>query len=113
MNAMYTSVLERTREIGVMKAIGATDNNILTMFLLESGLTGLVGGLAGVGIGTGIAFGFGKVASQLGFSLLLIKIDYKLLFFALAFSFFVGMISGTLPAIRASKLKPVDALRYE
>lgn len=114
MNSMYTSVLERTREIGVMKAVGATNSDILTMFLLESGLIGLVGGLIGVGLGTGIAFSFGAVAAQLGFSLLSIKINIQLLFFfALAFSFFVGMVSGTLPAVRASKLKPVDALRYE
>lgn len=113
MNSMYTSVLERTREIGVMKAIGATNESILTMFLLESGLIGLGGGLIGVGLGTAIAFSFGQVAAQLGFSLLLIKIDFKLLAFALAFAFFVGMVSGTLPAVRASKLKPVDALRYE
>ncbi|MBL7100673.1 MAG: ABC transporter permease [Nanoarchaeota archaeon] len=113
MSSMYTSVLERTREIGVMKAIGAKNSNILTMFLMESGLMGLGGGLIGVGLGTGIAFSFGAIASQLGFSLLLIKIDLKLLAFALAFSFFVGSVSGVLPAIRASKLKPVDALRYE
>lgn len=113
MNSMYTSVLERTREIGVMKAVGATDASILTMFLMESGLMGLAGGLAGAGLGTGVAFSFGEIASQLGFSLLLIQIDFKLLAFALAFSFFVGMVSGTLPAVRASKLKPVDALRYE
>jgi len=113
MNSMYTSVLERTRDIGVMKAIGATNANILTMFLLESGMIGLVGGLAGVGLGTLIAFSFGQVAGLLGFSLLLIKINVQLLVFALAFSFFVGMVSGTAPAVRASKLKPVDALRYE
>ncbi len=113
MNSMYTSVLERTREIGVMKAVGATNANILTMFLLESGIIGLVGGLIGVGLGTGIAFSFEEIAKQLGFTLLLIKINTKLLAFALAFSFFVGMVSGTLPAVRASKLKPVDALRYE
>ncbi|MBM3200081.1 ABC transporter permease [Candidatus Woesearchaeota archaeon] len=113
MNSMYTSVLERTRDIGVMKAVGATNSNILTVFLIESGLIGLVGGLAGILLGTGVAFSFGEVAKQLGFSLLLIKININLLAFALAFSFFVGVVSGTLPAVRASKLKPVDALRYE
>jgi len=113
MNSMYTSVLERTREIGVMKAVGATNANIMAMFLLESGFIGLGGGLIGVGLGTGIAFSFGQIAAQLGFSLLLIKINIQLLAFALAFSFLVGLVSGTLPAVRASKLKPVDALRYE
>ena len=113
MNSMYTSVLERTKEIGLMKAIGATNSNILTLFLVESGLMGLGGGLMGVGLGTLFAFSFGMIASQLGFSLLLIKIDIKLLIFALAFSFLVGVISGIMPAVRAFKFKPVDALRYE
>jgi len=113
MNSMYTSVLERTKDIGVMKAIGATNSNILVMFLLESGLMGMAGGLAGAGLGVLIAFSFGQLAAQLGFSLLLIKLEVKLVIFALLFSFFVGVISGTLPAVRASGLKPVDALRYE
>ncbi|MBU4501228.1 MAG: ABC transporter permease [Nanoarchaeota archaeon] len=113
LNAMYTSVLERTKEIGIMKAVGATNANILSLFLLESGFIGAVGGLVGAGVGIGVALAFGGIANQLGFSLLLIKIDLKLIFFALAFAFIVGVISGTLPAVRASKLKPVDALRYE
>ncbi|MFH1332590.1 MAG: ABC transporter permease [archaeon] len=113
MNAMYTSVMERTREIGVMKAVGARNSDVLTMFLIESGLMGLFGGLMGVILGTGVAFAFGKIASQLGFGLLLIRIEWQLLIFALLFAFFVGVISGTLPAFRAARLKPVDALRYE
>jgi len=113
MNAMYTSVLERTKEIGVMKAIGARNSDILKMFLVESGLMGLLGGIAGIIIGTTTGFLFGKIASQLGFGLLLIKIEWELLVFALLFAFFVGVISGTLPAFRAARLKPVDALRYE
>jgi len=113
MNSMYTSVLERTREIGIMKAVGATNANILSMFLFESGLMGFVGGLVGVGIGAGVALAFGTIANLLGFSLLLVKVDYKLVAFALGFAFLVGVISGTLPAYRASQLKPVDALRYE
>lgn len=113
MNAMYTSVMERTREIGVMKAVGAKNSDILTMFLIESGLMGFFGGLAGVILGTIVGFSFGKIASQLGFGLLLIKIEWRLLIFALLFAFVVGVVSGTLPAFRAAKLKPVDALRYE
>ncbi len=113
MNSMYTSVLERTKDIGAMKAIGATNHSILMIFLIESGLMGFVGGIVGVILGTLVSFGFEAIASKMGFELLLIKIDYRLLIFALAFSFFVGVFSGTLPAIRAAKLKPVDALRYE
>ncbi|MFH1210807.1 MAG: ABC transporter permease [archaeon] len=113
MNAMYTSVMERTKEIGVMKAIGARNSDILTMFLIESGLMGFLGGLVGVILGSLTGFLFGKIASQLGFGLLLIRIEWTLLIFALVFAFVVGVISGTLPAFRAAKLKPVDALRYE
>ena len=113
MNSMYTSVLERTREIGVMKAVGATNNTILLMFLVESGMVGLLGGVLGALLGTGFAFAFGAIVQILGFSLILIQVEWILIFFVLAFSFGVGVISGTLPAYRASKLQPVDALRYE
>lgn len=113
MNAMYTSVMERTRDIGVMKATGAKNSDVLTMFLIESGLMGLIGGLVGVVLGTLVAFVFGKIVVQLGFGLILIKIEWNLAIFALLFAFFVGVISGTLPAFRAARLKPVDALRYE
>lgn len=113
MNAMFTSVMERTREIGVMKAVGARNSDILSMFLVESGLMGFVGGLIGVTLGTLVGFLFGEIASALGFGLLLIKVEWDLLIFALLFAFFVGVISGTIPAFRAARLKPVDALRYE
>jgi len=113
MNAMYTSVLERTREIGVMKAIGATNPTIMMIFLVESGMIGLLGGIIGALIGTLFALSFGGIASQMGFSLLSIKVEWKLIIFVLAFAFFVGVLSGTLPAIRASKLQPAEALRYE
>lgn len=113
MNAMYTSVLERTRDIGIMKAIGARNSDILLLFLIESGLIGLVGGLVGVIIGLLMAFSVQGVASQLGYPLLKVTISWWLVFFALSFAFFVGVISGILPAVRAAKLKPVDALRYE
>ena len=114
MNTMYTSVLERTREIGVMKAIGAKNSDVLGMFLIESGLLGLVGGAIGVIIGMSIsklveigansAFGPGTIVAVF---------PPYLIIGALAFSFIVGALSGVLPARRASKLKPVDALRSE
>jgi putative ABC transport system permease protein len=113
MNAMYTSVLERTREIGVMKSIGAKNSTILLIFLIESGMIGLVGGIIGAVLGTLFALSFGSIATQMGFSLLLIKVEWQLILFVLAFAFFVGVLSGTLPAIRASKLQPAEALRYE
>ena len=114
MNTMYTSVLERTKEIGTMKAIGARNSHILTLFLLESGLLGLVGGLIGVGIGIGLAKGAEYIAGvYIGSPMLQASMDPVIIFGALAFSFIVGTLSGILPAMQASKLKPADALRFE
>ncbi|MFH1649035.1 MAG: ABC transporter permease [Candidatus Woesearchaeota archaeon] len=113
MNSMYTSVLERTREIGVMKGIGASKATILTIFLLESGFQGLAGGIIGAAIGMILAKGTEIGAKLAGFDLLLIKFDPTVILFALAFAMIIGMASGFFPAWRASKLNPVDALHYE
>ena len=111
-NTMYTSVLERTKEIGIMKAIGARNKDILSIFLIESGLLGLVGGIAGALIGLGGALAISGIANQaLGADLFLVSISYPLLLSAVSFSFFVGVVSGILPALQASKLNVVDALR--
>ena len=111
-NTMYTSVVERTREIGIMKAIGAKNREILYIFLIESGLLGLVGGIAGALIGLGGALAISGLANQaLGADLFIVSISYPLLLSAVSFSFFVGVLSGILPAIQASKLNVVDALR--
>ena len=112
MNSMYTSVLERTRDIGIMKAIGAKNSDILKIFLVESGLIGLVGGIFGVIIGSAMALIIGEFAKGAGF-LLIVKIEPLIILFGLLFAFVIGAISGILPAYQASKLKPVDALRYE
>ncbi|MDO8656675.1 MAG: FtsX-like permease family protein, partial [Nanoarchaeota archaeon] len=112
MNSMYTSVLERTKDIGIMKAIGARNSDILHIFLIESGMIGLVGGLLGTALGTGLALAIGSFSKQAGF-LLIINIEVMVLAFGLLFAFIIGMVSGVLPAYQASKLKPVDALRYE
>jgi len=112
MNSLYTSVLERTKDIGIMKAIGARNADILQIFLMESGLIGLVGGVLGTIFGTGIALAIGPVAKNAGFPLI-IQIEIPLLAFGLVFAFVVGMVSGIVPAYQASRLKPVDALRYE
>ncbi|MFH1505655.1 MAG: ABC transporter permease [archaeon] len=113
MNTMYTAVLERTNEIGIMKAIGGKNSDILKIFLIESGTLGLVGGVIGVIIG----YGLGKIvevfAGAAGIDLFKAAFPWYLIVGALAFSFLIGSLAGMLPAIRASKLKPVDALRYE
>ena len=113
MNSMFTAVLERTREIGVMKAVGARNSDVLHIFLVESGLIGSMGGLVGIIVGFAIAKAVEYGARLAGFSLLSVRLDITLVIVALLFSFLIGMLSGALPAYRAARLKPVDALRYE
>ena len=111
-NTMYTSVVERTKEIGIMKAVGARNKDVLYIFLIESGMLGLVGGIAGALIGLGGAFAVSSMANQaIGGDLFQVSISYSLLFGAVSFSFFVGIFSGIFPAMQASKLNVVDALR--
>jgi putative ABC transport system permease protein len=111
-NTMYTSVLERIKEIGIMKSVGAKNSDILTLFLAESALLGLVGGIIGVIIGLALAYaaasGISTAFGGLEFS---ISLNVPFLIFAALFSVFVGTISGVFPALQASKLNPVDALR--
>lgn len=114
MNTMYTSVLERTREIGIMKSIGATNRDITTLFLIESGMLGMIGGLVGILIGMSLGKLTEIIAEQaLGSTLLKASFSPELIIGALIFSFVIGSISGVLPARQAANLKPVDALRYE
>ena len=113
MNTMYTAIIERTKEIGVMKAVGARNSDILLIFVFESGFLGLVGGLCGVMIGYAVASIGGRIAAANGFALLKPEFQIILIVGCLLFSFLVGTAAGYLPARRASKLKPVDALRYE
>jgi len=112
MNTMYMSVLERTREIGVLKAIGAKDGQVMLIFLLESGLLGLIGGVVGLALGIAAAkiVELFIVAKGITFSSYM---GADLIIASLLFSFFVGVISGLLPARKAAKLLPVEALRYE
>ena len=113
-NTMYMSVLERTKEIGIMKSIGATNNAILTMFLIESAFFGIVGGIIGciIGILMAIIAKFAIEAFAPGIPFLIL-IDPSVIIGALIFSAISGIVSGILPARNASKLNPVDALRYE
>ncbi len=112
MNTMYTAVLERTKEIGIMKATGARDRQILFLFLVESGMLGMFGGLIGVSMGFGISKLVEYVAFQIyGSFLIKASVNLMVMFGALMFAFMVGAASGVFPARQAAKLKPVDALR--
>lgn len=112
-NTMYTNVLERTREIGLLKAVGAKRKDIIIIFVLEAGLYGLVGGLIGLLLGTSFALIVEAAFHAAVGPLLDIQIDPYLLFGALAFTFILGCIAGITPARQASKLSPVEALRYD
>ncbi|HSU72673.1 MAG TPA: ABC transporter permease [Candidatus Binatia bacterium] len=114
MNTMYTAVLERTQEIGVMKAVGARNRDVLLLFLIESGLLGMAGGAIGIAIGMMLSKGVELVASQaFGSPLIRAFFPFSLIFGALLFAFVVGVASGVLPAYQAARLPPVEALRYE
>jgi len=110
-NTMGTSVVERKKEIGIMKSIGARNENIFWQFFIEAGLLGFVGGLLGVIFGTAITvFGIFGINYQFGTELVP-DINLFLIFFALLGSFCVGAIAGIIPAMNAAKQNPVDALR--
>lgn len=131
-NTMTMAILERTREIGLMKAVGATDRDVLTVFLVEAGLVGLVGGLAGVGLAIflqntinqavlqlsqnqdpnqGGVFFLPFDPSRVGGDLLVIQTELAL--FALMLATAVGLFAGFYPALRAARLQPVLALKTE
>lgn len=111
MNTMYTSVLERTREIGIMKAIGARNSDILWIFLLESGLLGMAGGAIGVVLGMGMSKAVELAGRQVLGDLLTASFPLWLIVGALMFAFVIGCVSGVFPAREASRKSPVDALR--
>lgn len=113
-NTMFTSVLERTKEIGVMKAIGAQNKDILLIFLIEAGILGILGGTIGVAFGAVVVKVIEIIAvSSLGTNLLQAAYPWYLILGCLAFAFVVGAISGLYPAYHATKIRPVEALRYE
>jgi len=113
-NTMFTSVRERTREIGIMKAIGAKNSAVLSIFLIEAGTIGTIGGIGGTILGTlfaKIIEIYGQIHPLFYFSA---SITPGLILFGLCFSFLIGCLSGFFPARKAANLKPVEALRrYE
>jgi len=114
MNTMYTSVRERTKEIGILKAVGAKSSTIVLIFLMESGIIGLVGGLGGMIPGLGLAKLIQVVGQVHPMFYIEASITPGIILFGLLFSLGVGCLSGFFPARQAAKLKPVEALRnYE
>ena len=107
MNIMLVSVTERTREIGLKKAIGAKKGKILAQFLTEASVLTSIGGIIGVGIGIGLAQLISKIAS------VPVAISSLSIVVSVVFSMVVGIVFGLIPSIKASNLNPIDALRYE
>ncbi|MDF2607856.1 MAG: ABC-type antimicrobial peptide transport system, permease component [Bacillales bacterium] len=107
MNIMLVSVTERTREIGIRKAIGAKKRDILIQFLIESVVLSTIGGIIGVGVGLLMAKGASTVLD------LQFVVSLNTILLSVGFSWFVGVIFGLYPANKAAKMNPIDALRYE
>lgn len=107
MNIMMVSVTERTREIGIRKAIGATYNSIMLQFLIESTMISILGGIIGIFFGIGLAQAISKFGN---FTTVISGLSIAASF---GFSLFVGIFFGMLPARKAARLDPIDALRYE
>ncbi len=116
-NTMFMSVMERTRQIGILKALGTTNLDVMKLFVIESSIMGFVGGLIGIFLGT-IA---SNIISEVGIRVMglgtrgatVTAVTPQLLVFAMVFSVLIGAFSGFFPARRAAKLEPVEALRYE
>ncbi len=114
-NTMFTAVLERTKDIGVMKAVGVEDSDVLLVFIINAGLVGLAGGIIGVLLGVFVSSFISKISLGIpgsGGGLTAI-VTTALVFEMLAFSIVIGVIAGIIPAYNASRLKPSIALKYE
>ena len=117
-NTMVMSILERTREIGIMKAVGASDSHIRRIFLIEASVIGVLGGIVGVAIGwtVGQVINFGVniyIRTQGGTPGTFFFLPLWLIAGAIGFSIFVSLIAGSYPASRAAQLDPIQALRHD
>lgn len=112
-NTMVTSVLERIKEIGIMKSVGATNSEIFKIFLFESAFLGFVAGVLGTLLGWGLAYIAGVILKNLGWGFLSPHFSVYLFAGCVAFATLTGAVSGAWPAWQATKIKPVEALRYE
>ena len=110
MNIMLVSVTERTREIGLRKAIGAKRRDILMQFLLEAAMLSLVGGIIGLAFAWGVAWGVSQI--DLGGFRINAVVSPPIVTMAVSVSIVIGLASGMYPAMRAARLNPIDALRY-
>ena len=112
MNVMYVSVAERTSEIGLRKAVGASSKSVLWQFLFEALIITVLGGLIGVLLGVIVTWGLTFLSGQLGYGL---ELAFTLRSFLLGVGFagLVGIVFGLAPAYRASRLSPMEALRRE
>ena len=108
MNIMLVSVTERTREIGIRKAVGAKRRDILLQFLVEAMVLSLVGGAVGILLGYGLSQGVSRLSGDLA-----TVVSLQSIVLATTFSMAVGVVFGLYPALRAARLNPIDALRYE
>lgn len=107
MNIMLVSITERTKEIGLKLAIGARQKRILWQFLTEAAVLTSLGGILGVASGIGLAY---MLANVMGTP---VAISATACIIAVAFSMVIGIVFGLVPAVKASKLNPIDALRHE
>lgn len=107
MNIMLVSVTERTREIGLRKAIGANNRDIMVQFLIEAVLMSFIGGIVGILLGSGVSI---LITLFAGWT---VRVSLFSMLFATAFSLIVGIVFGLWPAQKAAKLDPIEALRYE
>jgi putative ABC transport system permease protein len=107
MNIMLVSVTERTREIGIRMAVGATEMQVLMQFLVEAIVLSLIGGAIGILLGLGLG-ALGSFALNIGF-----VPDYRIILASFAFSAVVGVVFGFFPARRAARLDPIEALRHQ